>query len=397
MSTGTKSATKRRAAGLHGFKAEHPPSESDENGYVFEAIVSVFNNVDFAGDRIVTGAFSGTLDRWKSSGDPIPVIWSHQWDNLDAHVGAVLEAREVLPGDPMLAGTGLEENGGLWTKNRIDAHRSPFAFRLAELLHERRIREFSFAYDVLDEARGSDGANELLELDVIEVGPTLKGMNPATRLLAKALETEDASAALIDLAKRGAKTVAHAFAPSDEDESRCILCGLTRNTVAHNTNAADGTETKAQVPVSFEGSIEDELEAIFEAGLTWARGLDVGEGGFYALHQEATYPDELRAIVLVEGWEDPIGEGVFYELTYERGEEGELSVADASELEVAVDVRPKARTLKHRSRPKLSTEGKSKGKAEDPVAGKAEDPEARTGTGDEALRLELETFDLEMS
>lgn len=368
MTTNTKTALRKGklSAKTHGLKAL-----VDEGPGIYEAVVSVFGNVDFHGDRIVAGAFEKSLERWAASGDPIPVVFSHQWDNPDAHVGEVLEAKELLPGDPALVGSGLEENGGLWTKFElyVDDPDEAAARRLAKRLDRRTIREFSFAYDVLEDARGTDGATELLELDVIEVGPTLKGANPATRLLSKTLGDEWEELSEDEVLDRLAKAVA------DRGE-------------------------KASVPVSFEGSIEDELEAIFLAELEWARGLDVGNGGFYALHSEATYPADLRAIVLVEGWDDPYGEGIFFELTLERDEDGELSVANAAELEIAVEVTPKARSLKHRNAGRKvdpDPEGKPKAKAETVPDGKTEEPGARTGTGEEALRLDLEIADLELS
>jgi HK97 family phage prohead protease len=198
----------------------------------WEAIVAVFGNVDYQGDRIIAGAFSKSLANWATSGDPLPVIFSHQWDTLPAHIGTVLEAKELFPGDEALPAE-LRGNGGLWAKFRLDVdHPETYAPTIDRLMSERRLKEFSFAYDVFDERRGSDGANELLELDVLELGPTLKGANPATRLLSRRADA--------------AKFVPHAFAPgdadADEDPTRCILCGLTRNTAAHNALArlADG-------------------------------------------------------------------------------------------------------------------------------------------------------------
>lgn len=140
----------------------------EEGDGTFEAIVSVFGNVDLVGDRVVKGAFEKSLQKWSKSGDPIPVIHSHRWDDLDAHVGIVLEAEE------------REE--GLWVKGQIDMD-DPAAAKVYKLLKRRSLREFSFAYDVVREKSGADGANELLELDIIEVGPTLKGANDETQLL----------------------------------------------------------------------------------------------------------------------------------------------------------------------------------------------------------------------
>lgn len=60
----------------------------------FSALVAVFNNVGKGGDRIMPGAFTKTLGAWRASGDPIPVIWSHEWASPDSHIG-VAYARDM--------------------------------------------------------------------------------------------------------------------------------------------------------------------------------------------------------------------------------------------------------------------------------------------------------------
>jgi HK97 family phage prohead protease len=154
--------SQHKAAPLADFKALNPAAG------IFEAVVSVFANVDSVGDRVVPGAFKASLERWQASQDPIPVIWSHRWEDPEAHVGFVLAAEERLE--------------GLWVKCQVDVDK-PFARHVYDLLKARRVREFSFAYDVVDSRSAKDGANELVALELIEVGPTLKGVNPATQLL----------------------------------------------------------------------------------------------------------------------------------------------------------------------------------------------------------------------
>jgi hypothetical protein len=61
-------------------------TKADDSGS-FTALASVFGNVDLGGDRMMPGSFSKTLERWRESGDPIPVILSHQWDDPMAMVG----------------------------------------------------------------------------------------------------------------------------------------------------------------------------------------------------------------------------------------------------------------------------------------------------------------------
>ena len=146
---------------------------SDAPVGTFEAIVSVFGNVDLGGDRVIKGAFAKTLSDWEASGDPIPVIWSHEWDDPQSHIGYVIQAEE------------REE--GLYVKALLDVENNDRAAYVARLLKERRVREFSFGYftrgfeDVKDPEFGN--VREITEIDLFEVGPTLLGMNPETVLL----------------------------------------------------------------------------------------------------------------------------------------------------------------------------------------------------------------------
>lgn len=137
------------------------------------AVVSVFGNVDVVGDRVVKGAFAKTLQSYKDSGDPIPMIWSHDWSNPMSHIGS------------WDASKAKETDEGLELTGRVNINDgNPIADQAYKLMSSRLVREFSFAYDVLDEAKSADGANELLDLALIEAGPTLKGANNETRLVA---------------------------------------------------------------------------------------------------------------------------------------------------------------------------------------------------------------------
>lgn len=146
-------------------------TKAGEAGYV-DAYVSMFGNVDYGGDRMVPGAFAKTLAEWKDSGDPIPAIWSHDWDNPDAHVGVVEDV--------------IEDEKGLKVRMKFDLDR-PFANQVFYLLKNRRVREFSFGYitreaEVVQDEEFGD-VREIRDVKLIEVGPTLVGMNPATQLL----------------------------------------------------------------------------------------------------------------------------------------------------------------------------------------------------------------------
>lgn len=156
------------------------PDQEGEKGR-FEAMVSVFGNVDLQGDRVLDGAFQKSIEEWRASGAPIPIIWSHQWGDPNAHIGSA-NADQVTE----VKGKGLKVAGSIDLDN-------PFAAQVYRLLKERRVREFSFGYEVIKERPGKDKANELVELRLIEAGPTLKGANPSTELLAVKSALEDAA------------------------------------------------------------------------------------------------------------------------------------------------------------------------------------------------------------
>lgn len=164
------------------FKA--PPTYSTEDRE-FEAIVSVFNNKDLGGDIVRPGAFRDTIAAWQQSGDPIPVLWSHRMDDPEYNIGAVKEIDELGPGDvriPEYADPWIHKHGGLWVRASVDVDNSAKAAMVWNLLAKRRVTQFSFAYDVIEEAATRDG-NELLKLWLYEVGPTPLGMNPLTELI----------------------------------------------------------------------------------------------------------------------------------------------------------------------------------------------------------------------
>lgn len=150
------------------------------------ALVSVFGNVDLGGDRVMPGAFTRTLSEWQAKGDPIPVIWSHDWDNPESFVGWA---------DPSAI---KETDAGLVVPMQFDLDR-PRAEQVHHLLKSRRVTQFSFGYfvreydDVEDPEYGK--VRELKSVDLFEVGPTLLGMNPDTELLAAASALRAAKAA----------------------------------------------------------------------------------------------------------------------------------------------------------------------------------------------------------
>lgn len=162
-----------------------------EDGH-FEAIVSVFGNKDLVGDIVMPGAFQKSLAAWKSTGDPIPIYWSHRMDDPTFNIGQVVEAKEVLGGSPEIpdwASPHVKENGGLYVKAALDDY--GLGAHVRNLLKARRVKQFSFSYDVVSEQKNKDGANELHDVWLHEVGPTPLGANPMTELISAKQQPDD--------------------------------------------------------------------------------------------------------------------------------------------------------------------------------------------------------------
>lgn len=159
----------------------------------FSAIVSVFGNVDSYGDIMMPGAFADTLQAYKAAGDPIPVIWSHAWQDPMMHIGVVLEAREVAAGE-----FSATSPAGLWVLGQNDIDDNPQAAQASRLMAGGRVTQFSFAYEETNSGYGTYDGNEAWLIhgcDLIEVGPTLLGANQETTLVG-------AKRTIIDLATR---------------------------------------------------------------------------------------------------------------------------------------------------------------------------------------------------
>lgn len=233
----------------------------------FSALVSVFGNVDSYGDRIVKGAFADDVKRWKS-GEPLPIVWSHKWDDPFAHIGTALSAEET--------------DRGLLVKAQIeDLDTNPTAAQVHRLLKSRRVTQFSFAYDVLDggfvqeEIKGADGdapmtreVYELRRLKTHEVGPCLLGVNQETELIgAKAANLALAAAAGRQLDAGSLKRIGQTIealrevivlhgGKADEPEKICVCPkGLIGNSAACPKHSA-GIIIAGKVDESTSGHVD---------------------------------------------------------------------------------------------------------------------------------------------
>lgn len=221
--------------------------ETDGVGRV-EAIVSVFGNVDHVGDRVVKGAFAKSIARWKTSGDRVPVILSHQWGDIWSHIGETESLEET--------------SKGLKAVYTLDIADNPVAAQVYRLMKRRTLKEHSFAYEVKAEAF-ENGANELRELELIEIGPTLKGVNPETELLAvKAAVTdgngdEPDSGNDDDPDEETGDDETDDTLEDDDDEKADIPDG-----VKAGRRISKDTETRLRAAITSMRALSDEVESI---------------------------------------------------------------------------------------------------------------------------------------
>lgn len=124
----------------------------------FEGFASTFGNVDHQGDRVMPGAFTKSI----ASGRVVPLAWMHRTDDPRNFVGEVVEATEVREG--------LKIRG----RFDIDNEHGAAAYRQVK---SRRVDALSIGYAINVATKGKDGANELRDLDLIEVSVVTRGAN----------------------------------------------------------------------------------------------------------------------------------------------------------------------------------------------------------------------------
>lgn len=142
----------------------------------FEAIVSVFGNRDLQGDVTDAGAFEKTIKAWKESGNSMPVIFAHQWGNLESWLGVYKDMQET--------------DEGLKLVGQLDVDEHPPSKRAHQMMKAGALNEFSFSGRVtkeemvkVDTPDGEITEYHLKEIDLWEAGPVFKGANPETQLL----------------------------------------------------------------------------------------------------------------------------------------------------------------------------------------------------------------------
>lgn len=155
----------------------------------FSALVSVYNNVDSVGDRVLDGFFDDAL----AKGFPA-VVWSHNWGTVP--IGATMAAKSVYDVETWDGRKidGLQVDGKLLIEDHATAREVWAAMKTLGGDGRPPLRQFSFAYEVAEaktvddddfEPIGPGHVRDLVKAkDVFEVGPTLLGANQETMPLA---------------------------------------------------------------------------------------------------------------------------------------------------------------------------------------------------------------------
>lgn len=159
-------------------------SKDDSGQGIIEAYVSIFDNVDLGGDKIIKGAFAESLAKKFPKG-----VWMHEWETP---IAKTLEARE--------------DEKGLYIKGQfnLETQRGKEAY---SDLKFGIIDEFSIGYRVLDYEFDEAGTRILKKVKLYEWSPVLAGMNPDTELLTVKSEKEEEKKVKFIKSEREATTI----------------------------------------------------------------------------------------------------------------------------------------------------------------------------------------------
>lgn len=128
---------------------------------------------DSYGDVVKPGAFAKGIQKRKEEGIVLPGLFGHRMDHPDFYIASAIEESE-------------DDHG--WRVKGVFDLDDAIAQKVYRLVKGKRIRELSFAYDVLDEGsvtlENGVKANELRELDVFEFSFVPIGANRDTSVVA---------------------------------------------------------------------------------------------------------------------------------------------------------------------------------------------------------------------
>lgn len=286
----------------------------DEAAGVVESLVSVSGNVDDGGDRILPGAYE--FER-----NP-KIVWSHDLKEL---VGKVLEAEEMLPGNPALPDDLVSKGfGALRFVSQFDLS-DPDGYRAFRKVKFHEDLGWSIGYRAVGAKRRKDGGRDLPKVVVYEASPVTFGMNVEARTLS-------VKGLLDDLTPEDREKAEKAVQLLLEDE------GIPQEEEKMETEIETpevGTD-EAKVYPPLEGSIEERREKVSQAFRGWMvdnYGEPSPENPVYGW-VEATFEDSV--VGTVENEADQSRESFL--LPYSVDADGMVSLGDATQVEIVTTV-----------------------------------------------------------
>lgn len=239
------------------FDVELVESKDGVKGAI-SALVVPFNNVDKQGDRVMPGSYKKSLEKWRRSGKKIPMIFAHGWKNPFNHIGY------WNPDECEEVGETLDHAAGLLMKGMVDVgFGNPVADWVYRLMSTGRISQFSQGFLVPKggEARNkTDYANEIMEVDLVEAGPTLAGVNADTVLMElKSVGMDQRESAEFDIQTKNVD-LASAIRKIIVALENALTSYENNDSVDETVEAVPVTESeglKASEPETLEPDIED--------------------------------------------------------------------------------------------------------------------------------------------
>lgn len=224
-----------------------------------EGYASTFDREpDCYGDIVVQGAFAESLEKWKSSGRNIPLLYGHNTNDPECNIGHVIEAHE--------------DERGLYVVAEFDEE-NPKAQYVRKLVQEGRLWKFSFGYDIKD--AGSielDGhyAYELRRLDLFEVSLVQVPANPH----AEVTDVKSAGEFDVKSGKRISKATADALADAKKEMQEAVEAAnkaialieeLTAEPDGENGEDAGEPDGAKGLLDFYRQTIKDRMEGVIDA------------------------------------------------------------------------------------------------------------------------------------
>lgn len=229
------------------FKVKAAGTQDGLDEGQFVGYASVFGNVDSYGDVVVQGAFTKTLAEWQEKGDPIPLLWGHDFADPFSNIGAIDSAEE--------------DEHGLKVRGTFDLD-NPKAVQVYRLAKGRRTTGMSFAYDVRDSEQ-KDGSTYLTDLHIYEASIVPIGANA----LAGVEAVKSAASGLIESAKAGrvlsaknenALRSAHQQLVGAADEIKNVLSVFGDEAGEDQEKASEPPESKSDASADESAPVSDE-------------------------------------------------------------------------------------------------------------------------------------------